>query len=186
MNSKESLIQTYQWLRQYELNDSHSGNCSLRDGTQFWVSPTGACADTLSADELICCPLEGKPTAGASLDAALHQAVYLANPTAGAVLHSHNPYTIALTLNGEAFAPIDFEGFYYFGSVPVIEIPFDQCLSEAPEKVASLLTEHKVVIVRGHGVYSAAENINLAYKWVCSLELSAKTAYLARTAGTVT
>jgi L-fuculose-phosphate aldolase len=32
-------------------------------------------------------------------------------------------------------------------------------------------------------VYAAAATLNLAYKWSCSLELSAKTAYLARTAG---
>jgi L-fuculose-phosphate aldolase len=38
--------------------------------------------------------------------------------------------------------------------------------------------------VRGHGVYATARNLNLAYKWSCSLELSARTAWLARVAGT--
>jgi L-fuculose-phosphate aldolase len=42
----------------------------------------------------------------------------------------------------------------------------------------------KATVVSGHGVYAAAENLNLAYKWSCSLELSAKTAFLARQAGT--
>lgn len=185
MNSKEALIQTYRWLRQYELNDSHSGNCSLRDEEHIWVSPTGACADTLSVDDLISCDLKGNPTEGASLDAALHQAVYRQNPSARAVLHSHNPYTIALTLDGNDFTPADFEGFYYFGTIPVVDISFDKYVEEAPEKIASLLTKNRIAIVRGHGVYSCAETINLAYKWVCSLELSAKTAYFARTAGTL-
>ncbi|RLA24205.1 MAG: class II aldolase/adducin family protein [Gammaproteobacteria bacterium] len=185
MNSKEELIQTYQWLRQYGLNDSHSGNCSLREDNHFWVTPTGACADTLSTDKLIHCELQKKTTEGSSLDAGLHNAVYLANPSAHAVLHSHNPYTIALTLDGNDFTPVDFEGFYYFGTVPVIDIRFDRYVEEAPGRVSSLLTKHSIVVVRGHGVYSCAESINLAYKWVCSLELSAKTAYLARTVGTV-
>ena len=44
--------------------------------------------------------------------------------------------------------------------------------------VAQGLAGHKVVIVRGHGVYACAETINLAYKWSCSVELSAKTAWL--------
>jgi len=39
--------------------------------------------------------------------------------------------------------------------------------------------------VRGHGVYARAESINLAYKWSCSFELSAKTYYLAKQAGTL-
>jgi L-fuculose-phosphate aldolase len=179
----EELIQTYQWLRQYGLNDSHSGNCSFLDGEDFWVTPTGACADTLRADGLICSTLQGSPAEGSSLDAALHQAVYLKNTSSQAVLHSHNPYTIALTLDGNDFTPPDFEGFYYFGTVPVINVDFGQYAIEAPALVANRLMENRIVIVRGHGVYSCAESINLAYKWVCSLELSAKTAYLARTSG---
>lgn len=157
----------------------------MRDEERFWVSPTGACADTLSADDLIHCNLKGSLPGGASLDAALHQAIYRQNPSARAVLHSHNPYTIALTLDGNDFTPADFEGYYYFGTVSVIDISFERYVEEAPEKIASLLTKNRIAIVRGHGVYSSAETINLAYKWLCSLELSAKTAYLARTAGTL-
>jgi L-fuculose-phosphate aldolase len=41
------------------------------------------------------------------------------------------------------------------------------------------------VIVRGHGVYAAGETLERAYKWTCSLELSAKTAVIARQAGTL-
>jgi L-fuculose-phosphate aldolase len=48
-----------------------------------------------------------------------------------------------------------------------------------------VLAEHPIMVVRGHGVYARAETINLAYKWSCSLELSAKTAFLARQAGTL-
>jgi len=39
-------------------------------------------------------------------------------------------------------------------------------------------------VVCGHGVYAAGESLNLAYKWSCSLELSAKTAFIALQAGT--
>lgn len=182
---KKELIQTYRLLRRHGLNDSHSGNGSVRDGDQFWVTPTGACADTLKVKDLVQCPLDQPSPVGASLDARLHQAVYCQNPEASAVLHAHNPYTIALTLDGDDFTPPDFEGFYYFGTVPVVDIYYELYAKEAPEKVAELLANNKIAIVRGHGVYSCAETINLAYKWVCSLELSAKTAYLARTAGTL-
>lgn len=185
MNKKDELIQTYSWLRKFGLNNSHSGNGSIRDSDDFWITPTGACADTLITTDLICCSMQKPPADGSSLDCALHQAVYKANPNAMAVLHSHNPYTVALTLNGENFVPADFEGFYYFGTVPVINVDFENYVEEAPEKIASLLTNHRIAVVRGHGVYSSAESLNLAYKWVCSLEQSAKTVYLARMAGTL-
>jgi L-fuculose-phosphate aldolase len=51
--------------------------------------------------------------------------------------------------------------------------------------VAEVLTEYPIAIVRGHGVYACGKDLNLAYKWTCSLEQSAKTAFIARQAGTV-
>lgn len=185
MHLKQELIQHYRWLRQYGYNDSHSGNASVRDGDTIWVTPTGACADTLQADQLIACHIDGTLGQGASLDARLHVMVYQHNPKARAVLHSHGAHTVALTMNGEDFTPPDFEGAYYFGTVPVISIDYADYLQLAPQAVAGVLAEQPITVVRGHGVYAQADSINLAYKWSCSLELSAKTAWLARMAGTL-
>jgi len=185
MKIQQDLIRYYRWLRQYGINDSHSGNASVRENDTVWVTPTGACADTLVAEDLVACSLTGEISKGASLDAALHVAVYQKNPKARAVLHSHGAHTVALTMNGEDFIPSDFEGQYYFPRVPVINIDYDRYLQDAPQQVANILAEYPITVVRGHGVYAQAETLNLAYKWTCSLELSARTAFLARQAGTL-
>lgn len=174
MDVRDELVQTYRWLRQYGLNDSHSGNASVRAGEDIWITPTGACADTLEVDDLIHGKLDQLPPAGASLDGALHWLSYRRNPAATAVLHSHGPHSLAVTWAGEDFLPLDFEGQYYFPRVPVLNIPFDRYLEDAPEAVANTLAAHRITVVRGHGVYSAAETLNLAYKWTCSLESSAR------------
>jgi L-fuculose-phosphate aldolase len=179
------LLNYYRWLRQFAYNDSHSGNASVKDAESFWVTPTGACADTLRIDQLIQCPLQGDCPPGASLDAPLHQQVYQKNPQVGAVLHSHGANTVAVTLDGKDFSPVDFEGQLYFPRVPVISIPYERYVAEAPQAVAAMLAQEKICVVRGHGVYSCAESLNLAYKWTCSLELSARTYLLARTAGSL-
>jgi len=88
-------------------------------------------------------------------------------------------------MNGEDFIPPDFEGQYYFSRVPVISIDYGRYLQDASQQVASILAENPIMVVRGHGVYAQAETLNLAYKWTCSLELSARTAFLARQAGTL-
>jgi L-fuculose-phosphate aldolase len=175
---KQQLVEHYKWLRQYGCNDSHSGNASFRWHNQVWVTPTGCCADTVQADDLICCDIDGAVGEGASLDAPLHIQVYQNNAHANAVFHSHGPHTVALTFSGQDFVPIDFEGQYYFPVVPVITIAYPDYVALAPAAVATALKDHKVVVVRGHGVYAVAETINLAYKWSCSVELSAKTAWL--------
>lgn len=183
MTPQEDLVRHYRWLRQYGYNDSHSGNASFRLEDHFWVTPTGACADTLRVEELLACPLEGPCPPGASLDAPLHQRVYQGNPQARAVLHSHGPYSVGVTLFGGAFKPLDFEGWLYFKEVPVLGIPYEDYVRQAPEAVAAALQLHPVALVRGHGVYACAPTLNLAYKWTCSLELSAKTWAIAKGLG---
>jgi L-fuculose-phosphate aldolase len=185
MNIKDDLVRHYHWLRQYGLNDSHSGNASARDGDSVWVTPTSCCADTLTSGALVECHIDGTVGEGASLDAALHIAIYRTNPKARAMLHSHGPYSVAMTMDNEEFIPADFEGQLYFNRVPVITIPYDQYIQESPRLVSEVLAEYPITVVRGHGIYASAENIGLAYKWTCSLELSAKTAFIAHQAGKI-
>ena len=175
---KHELIQYYQWLRQYGLNDSHSGNASVKDGNTIWVTPSGACADTLRQSDLIECNINGTLGSRASLDALLHVETYQSNSETAAVLHSHNPYTLALTMNSNEFKPIDFEGALYFETIPVISIAYDQYVQQAPQAVSHTLKTHKACVVKGHGIYVAGKDLNMAYKWTCSLEHSAKIAYL--------
>jgi L-fuculose-phosphate aldolase len=179
---REALVRYYGLLRTHGCNDSHSGNASVRDREGAWVTPSGACADTLSPDDLLYCPLEGDCPKGASLDAPLHRLVYRRQPAAGAVLHSHGPYSVAVSFAGQNFRPADFEAQYYFGDIPVLNLAYEDYVEKAPTAVAETLAEHPVCMVRGHGVYAWGETLNLAYKWTTSLELSAKTYVIARQA----
>jgi molybdopterin-guanine dinucleotide biosynthesis protein MobB len=176
------LVRHYRWLRQFGCNDSHSGNASVRQGDGFWITPTGCCTDTLEPKDLLFCPLEGECPPGASSDAALHRAVYLAQPAARALLHSHGPYSVAVSFAGQDFRPADFEGGYYFESVPVVNVPYEEYLEKSPALVAEALAGSPIAMVRGHGVYAWGEALGLAYKWTTSLELSAKTYVVARQA----
>jgi len=184
-DARQALVEYYRLLRRHGYNDSHSGNGSVRVRDVAWLTPTGACGDTLSADDLVACPVDGEPETGASLDAPLHLAVYRANPDARAVLHSHGPHAIALSLSGEDFVPVDFEGAAFFPRVPVLDIAYADYVAESPARVAAALASHPVAIVRGHGVYAWGETLDRAYKWNCSVEASARIAWLARVGGSL-
>ncbi|MBW3567798.1 MAG: class II aldolase/adducin family protein [Proteobacteria bacterium] len=185
MNIREELVRYYRLLREHGLNDSHSGNASAREGDTIWVTPTGCCADTLTEDDLVPCNIDGSIGEGASLDATLHVMVYQRNSSARAMLHSHGPHTVALTLQGEDFIPADFEGLYYFPRVPVINASYEEYVARSADLVSNVLRDHRVTVYRGHGVYAQGTSLNLAYKWTSSLELSAKTYWLAKLAGTL-
>jgi L-fuculose-phosphate aldolase len=180
MNTQEELVQYYRWLRLYGLNDSHSGNASIRQNNIVWITPTGACADTLQVTDLIRCELGQPIPSQASSDAPLHLAVYEKNPNANVVLHSHGAYSVAITFNGVDYVPEDYEGQFYFEKIPVVTVDYKHFNRDSPVLVAEQLAHYPVAVVKGHGVYVQANTLNLAYKWTCSFELSAKTVYLAR------
>lgn len=177
---RAALVRYYHLLRQHGLNDSHSGNGSVRTGERVWLTPTGACGDTMTAADLIASPVAGPIPAGASLDAALHLAVYRAAPDSGAVLHSHGPHAIACSLAGSEFTPIDFEGRHLFPRVPIVDLPGGDHVREAPERIAAALSQQPFAILRGHGVYARGADLDEAYRWNSQIEASARIAWLAR------
>jgi len=173
--AKAELVRYYHWLRRYGYNDSHSGNASVRTDAGFWITPAGACADTLEPDDLVACPLDGPCPTGASRDAPLHRHLYREQPRAMAILHSHGPYSAALSFAGRDFRPVDFEGQSHFEQIPVATIEYEEAPGKALEVLANALADHPLAMVRGHGVYAWGETLNQAYQWTCSLELSART-----------
>ncbi len=114
MPAKRDLVRHYRWLKRYGLNDSHSGNAPIKDGARIWITPISCCADSLSKGDLLAIKSGYPAQEFASLEAALHLTVYEANPEAAWVLHSHGPYSIAVSLGGRDFEPVDFEGFMTF------------------------------------------------------------------------
>ncbi len=182
MTPQQQLTFYYKLLRQHGLNDSHSGNGSIRlgDGDNFIVTKTGACADIIQTEELINCSLEQALPEKASLDAGIHQRIYQQFSQHQAVLHAHNPYTIASTLSGDTFYPVDFEGKLYFPELPIIDCATENYRQIMPNRISECLKAHPIAIVRSHGVYAAAESLELAYKWLCSIEQSAKIKWLAK------
>ena len=93
---------------------------------------------------------------------------------------------IALTMDGEDFVPVDFEGQYYFSRIPVLNIPFGQYVDASPLAVAGALAGSNTAIIRGHGIFACGETLDQAYKWSSSVEFSARIAWLQRQRGSNT
>ena len=182
---REDVVRYYRWLHQYGYNDSHSGNASIRVADAFYLTPEGAGADRLRPSDLIRCPLDGELPDHASVDARLHRSVYLAQPEARGVLHSHGAYSVGVSLAGQDFQPVDFVGRLHFPTVPVLDIDYARFLEDSPGRVAQTLARFAITIVRGHGVYAWGETLDRAYEWTSALELSARTYVIARQAQSI-
>ncbi|MHA1608276.1 MAG: class II aldolase/adducin family protein [Candidatus Freyarchaeota archaeon] len=159
---------------------AHGGNASIRSGDIMWITRHASSLEELRVDDVIQVYVD-KPSgfeALASTETIVHREVYRRTPNL-AVLHAHPPYSVALSLFLDELVPPDAEGYYVLKSVPVVSgKPGSE---ELAVNVSEALRRSHAVIVRNHGVFTAAKFMDVAYQYMCMVEHSAEIAYLALT-----
>jgi L-fuculose-phosphate aldolase len=80
------------------LNRGTAGNVSVRYGDGFLITPTGMPCDVLTADDIPLLARDGSSEGRRqpSSEWRFHRDLYAARPEAGAVLHAHSPFAVAL------------------------------------------------------------------------------------------
>lgn len=158
------------------LNNSHSGNLSVRVGDRVVITRRGAMLAELTPEDLVSVGLrqDDIDIALASKEVNVHRAIYDATP-AIAVVHTHPRSAIALSLTNVDIVPVDMEGRYYFQRVPVLGVEKAVGSKELEKELPALLKDFPVVMVRGHGAFAAGENleeglrISHALEWSCGI-----------------
>jgi L-fuculose-phosphate aldolase len=157
------------WAR---LNNSHSGNLSVRNNRNVVISRTGAMLHRLSALDLIETGIDtdDSETPRASRELPVHRAIYLGTG-AQAIVHAHPPHVVALSFYVDLIEPIDAEGAYYYPrGIPVLQVAQAVGSQEVAAKVTPLLREFPVVVVRGHGSFAVGETLDEGLHWTSSLD----------------
>jgi L-fuculose-phosphate aldolase len=142
------------------------GNISIRhDPGGFYIKRTGAYLDV--AGEPVFVPLEGDVPAGASSEYRVHREVYK-KTLHRAIVHAHPPAAVALSLVRDLIVPEDSEGVMFCPKIPVVTgAPGSQ---EIADNVAVALADRKLVIVRGHGTFTAGKTLDEAYLYTSLCE----------------
>ena len=182
------ILESFQWvgrdLYYLGLITSHAGNISLRCGEWIWITRTGSMLGHLEPDDLVETALSPEESRHpkASMELPVHLAIYRATSTQ-AILHAHPPSAVALSLIEEAIVPADSEGGHILGTVPVIAAANVVASQEVADRASSLLRAHRAVVVKGHGSFAVAGNLEEALGITTTLEASAKILLLAKGAG---
>lgn len=177
------LLQEFQrvgaLLSQYGLVRGSGGNLSVRiDANRIVITRHGSCLESLQEADLIIVSTDEKPPAEASMDTIIHQEIYR-QTNAHAIVHAHPPHVVALSLFLEDIEPLDTEGSLIFGSVKVVEAPPGS--AELAKLVANTLHNHKIVVVRAHGTYTATPTLLEGYHLTRALDYSCQVCLLAYT-----
>ncbi len=178
---RRTMRPSHSWLEEFRkvgrmlweagLISSHGGNMSRRlDDGSLIITRHGCLLGHLQEGDLLQVAADGSFTGQPSADMALHQAIYAAQPQAGAVIHAHPRHAIALSLLQGAIEPQDLEGAHHLKSIPVLP----------PEEIAQALSQHPIAVARGHGSYASGVDLWQALQWTSILQESAQMLWLLR------
>ncbi|GIE28731.1 class II aldolase [Actinoplanes italicus] len=162
------------------LTFGRTGNISVRASDRILLTPTGASLGSLDPDALSVIDLDGTHVDGPkpSKEGFLHAAVYRSRPGAGAVIHLHSTYSVAVScLDGldsaAALPPLTAYYVMRVGRLPLLpyHAPGDSSLRETAEHVAR---DHHAFLLANHGPVVAGADLAAAADAVEELEETAR------------
>lgn len=161
------------------LNDTHSGNMSLRVGKRFFITRHGAMLGFLHDRDIVEVNLDNDlRDKFASSEVGVHRAIFK-NTNALAIIHTHPLNAITISFKYNEIIPRDISGSYYLKKIPVIELKEPTASKEMEEKLPHLLAEYPVVIIRAHGAFSIGKTLEEALHLAHQTEITAEIIYKA-------
>lgn len=186
---RENLLELHHKLVQYELVVWTGGNASQRvDENSFLIKPSGVSYESLTAEDMVLCDLEGNPIKGdhsPSSDTAAHAYVYEQMPEVGGVVHTHSNYACAFAAVGQPIpCVLTAIADEFGGEIPIG--PFAMIGDDSIGRgIVETLSGHrsKSVIMRNHGVFAIGKDATAAVKAAVMTEDNAKSVFLAEQLG---
>ena len=169
---------------------NHDGNVSVRlTGDRLLITPTAYSKREVDDASLIIVDMSGKVLEGRKKpfsELELHFAIYRARPDVDAVIHAHPPYATAYGLVGAELSPIAMpEIVVSLGArIPTLPrvMPKEKPGVENLEKAAR---EYDAFLLAGNGVFTCANELQLALLRMELVEHYAKILTIARALGPV-
>jgi len=169
---KLKIIKAGQLLFKEGLVDARAGNLSVRLDGMVLITRTGRHVGELSLEDIIELPLYGESVLEkrASSEWVVHKEIYL-QTSHRAVVHAHPPKAVILSMSLDCIEPIDSEGKALLSIIKVLP-DYPSGSLELARAVSEELKTSKLLVVRGHGVFSVGNDPLESYSLISVLERS--------------
>lgn len=193
MTGERALKEQVAWACRILAMDGHVdltlGHVSARsrEDDVYYMKRKDLGLDEVAPEDILTVDLDGKKVGGEGelhLEAALHTEVYRVRPDVGAVVHTHPPYTTALS---GTMAPLEYvshdavlfpDGLGMFEETPeLITLP------EQGKAVAEALGARRAVLMRNHGVLVVGQDVPWAVLAGLTLERAVRLQMIASALG---
>jgi len=156
---------------------------------RVFITPgMGSDKGSLRAEDMLITDLDGKPLEGREgppVEWPIHTALHGARADAVAVAHLHTPYATLFSIAKREFQPVTLQGAIFSEGVPLY--PQAQLIT-TPARGSSLLKvigDKRAVLLRGHGIVVAGQNLQEVLFASLVLEDDAKKTMQAATRGEI-
>lgn len=144
----------------------------------MFITKTGVMLDELDEESIVKVDIEGNSETEtiASIETPVHRAIYKNTPSL-AVIHSHPPHAIVLSLTSEGEIVLNgMESYCFLPKIPIVT--GEAGSEELAKNVAQGLQDNKGVIAKGHGTFAVGESLEKAYVNICLIEHACQVKYL--------
>ena len=178
MNSKKELVGCVRNLYWMGLTTSVSGNHSVRFRNKWmWITPSGISRYKIDSNHLVKVHLRTSKFFGdirPSIELNLHRNVYNTREDVNAIVHTHSPFTIGVSISSK-FKHVIEEAKIVVGE-PVIISNKPSGSKDLAESVSVAFQKSvtRAVVIKNHGVVAVGKDIHQARAVVESLEEWAK------------
>ena len=155
-----------------ELNQGTSGNVSARSPDGFLITPSGRDMTGLGTADVVPVAMDGAAPEGLkpSSEWRFHRDIYAAFPEAGAIVHAHSPFAVALACLRRNIPP-----FHYMvamaGGADIRCAPYatfgTQALSDA---VLEALKDRRACLMANHGLVAWGRDLEGALALALEVE----------------
>ncbi len=195
MDEREARVELAAAFRLAVMFDFHEGISNhfsmLIPGREdrFLINPLGLHFSEVTASSLAVVDIEGTPISGTAppTGIGIHSPIHRLCAQAGVVLHTHQPWSTALAMKDELeLVPISQTSLQFVGRIAYDEEYHGLADLNEGERLAKVLGEHDVMLMRHHGVLVAGTELSSAFDDLYMLEKAAELQVLASGLGTLT
>ncbi len=193
--SHAELQQKMIWAGKVLVNEGQDdftrGHISVRlpdNPALFFMKPHSVGLDEITPENILTVDLDGKVNAGTARrhsEVFIHSEIYRARADVNCVIHTHPPYSIALSATGRPLRAYSQPGALFHDAVGTYTDTMK--LIRTPEMgagVAQALGTGRAVLLKNHGVAVAGANIEETVVGTIMLENAAMIQMIAEAAGT--
>jgi L-fuculose-phosphate aldolase len=182
---RQSIIDGCLWMNRQGLNQSTSGNISVRIDAGMLITPSGIAYHQMTPDQLVVMPLDGAPAANLtpSSEWRFHQRLLATRPNMHCVVHAHPPYCSVLAVQRRSIPAchymiaafggdrVPLAGYALYGSMTLADV------------VEKTMQGYHACLMANHGATVLGETLDRALWRLEELETLARTFYLSSPGG---